>query len=153
MLKMQRWLEYHNYRRGKRSRNVQMKEKVALQRDLYLKTLFANANAPPDKQLPEVYLDESYIHQHYHKNNNSCWDPNDEQDIQFGKAPAKGNRYCFLYAIQGPNPWVFTLDNSDNDRDAQLQNKLKLGELQPQNRGGVVEGTVWSCCLQQKTTT
>ena len=98
----------------------------------------------------EVYLDESYIHQHYHKNDDSCWDPNDEQDIQVGKAPAKGNRYCFLCAIQGPNPRVFTPDDSENDRDARLLDKLKLDQLGMADRGGIVDGSVWAFCPQQK---
>eukprot|EP00977_Amphora_coffeiformis_P020022 scaffold7808_cov184-Amphora_coffeaeformis.AAC.1 len=103
---VRRWLCRHDYRRGRRSGNIRMKEHVAYQRDIYLKTFFHNRSLPINEQLREVYLDESYIHQHYHKSDDSLYDPNDDQDVQYGKRPAKVNRYCFLAAIQGPNPRI-----------------------------------------------
>ena len=104
----------------------------------------------PSKRLREVFLDESYIHQHYHKFFDSLWDPNDEQDLQIGKDANKGNRYCFLCAIQGPNPRVFQPDNGANANDAKLLDKLKLSQLEKKDRGGVVPGTVWTFCPQKK---
>ena len=148
---MRRWLQRNGYRRGKRSGNIVMKEHIALHRDLYLKAFFANRALPIEEQLWEVYLDESYIHQHYKKNNDSVWDPNDDQDLQFGKEKNKGNRYCFLCAIQGPNPQVFQpTDDECNDEEAKLFDKMTLSTLETKDRGGVVPGSVWAFCPQQK---
>ena len=148
---MRRWLERNGYRRGKRSGNIVMKEHIALHRDLYLKAFFANRELPPAEQLREVYLDESYIHQHYKKSNDSIWDPNDDQDVQFGKDKNKGNRYCFLCAIQGPNPQVFQPSDTEcNNAEAKLFDKMTLSTLPKEDRGGVVPNTVWAFCPQQK---
>ena len=76
-------------------------------------------------------LDESYIHQHYHRNDDSLWDPSDEQDVQVGKAPTKGRRYCFAAAIQGANPRVAV-------------------PTQSKDKAGLVDGTVWAFCPQKK---
>ena len=100
---VQRWLKRNHYRRGKRSGNIVLKEHIAAKRDKFLIEFFANRSLPQETQLREVYLDESYIHQHYKKNTDSLYDPNDEQDLQVGKEKNKGHRYCFLCAIQGPN--------------------------------------------------
>ena len=130
-----------------------MKDNISVRRDQYLNQFFANWALPQEKQLQEVYLDESYIHQHYKKDADSIWDPNDKQDIQIGKLPNKGNRYCFLAAIKGPNPLVFQYsDKDDNSIDnARLHEKLLLQQItEEDNRGGVVDGFVWTFCLQQK---
>ena len=148
---MRRWLQRNGYRRGKRSGNVMMKEHITLHRDLYLKAFFENRALPADQQLREVYLDESYIHQHYKKTNDSVWDPNDDQDIQYGKEKNKGNRYCFLCAIQGPNPRAFQpTDTECNNEEAKLFDKMTLSTLPKNDLGGVVPGTVWAFCPQQK---
>eukprot|EP00977_Amphora_coffeiformis_P022112 scaffold10488_cov92-Amphora_coffeaeformis.AAC.1 len=64
---VQRWLQRNHYKRGKRSGNIVFKEHIAAKRDKYLIEFFANRSLPPETQLREVYLDESYIHQHYKK--------------------------------------------------------------------------------------
>ena len=97
-----------------------------------------------------MYLNESYIHEHYKKDADSVWDPNDNQDLQVGKLPNKGNRYCFLCAIQGPNPRVFDYSDIVKDEEARLMDKLTLVDLIPTDRGGVVEKSVWSFSPQQK---
>ena len=141
----QRWLVSNDYRRGKRSGNVVLKEHIKLHRDRYLQAFFANrAIENPCKRLREVYLDESYIHQHYKKDVDSIWDPNDEQDIQVGKLPNKGNRYCFLCAIQGPDPSWYS-PNHDAERDKKVE--LEMPKLL---KPGVVPGSVWTFCPQQK---
>lgn len=148
---MRRWLERNEYRRGRRTGNIVMKEQIALQRDVYLKAFFANRSSPAEERLREVYLDESYIHQHYKKNNDSLWDPNDDQDVQFGKEQHKGNRYCFLCAIQGPNPRVFEpTDTTCQDEEAKLLDKLTLSSLPKHDRGGIVTNSVWTFSPQQK---
>ena len=98
---------------------------------MYLWTYFENRAKPPETQLREVMMDESYIHEHYHKCDDSCWDPNDDQDIMMSKAPAKGRRYCFAAAIQGPDPRVESPST-------------------PEERAGLVPNTVWAFCPQKK---
>ena len=145
----QRWLRKNHYKRGKRSGNVVLKEHIALKRDQYLTTFFTNRSTPQESRLREVYLDESYIHQHYKKDVDSLYDPNDKQDLQIGKDKNKGNRYLFLCAIQGPNPRVF--EPSTDIENGRLLDKLNLAQVTLQSdRGGVVPGTVWAFCPQQK---
>ena len=45
-----------------------------------------------------VYMDESYIHKNYCRDDDSLYDPNDEQDLET-KAMHKGSRYSFIAAI------------------------------------------------------
>jgi hypothetical protein len=72
----------------------------------YVQALFTNEALPKGERLRNVYMDESYIHEHYNKNDWSVWDPKDVLDIQHGKSKDKGRRYCFAAAIQGPDPFV-----------------------------------------------
>ena len=81
-----------------------MKQHVAFHRDYYLAAFFANREKPQHEWLREVYLDESYTHQHCHKFDDSIWNPNDEQDLQVAKLKHEGNLHCFLCAMQGPDP-------------------------------------------------
>jgi hypothetical protein len=86
----QRWLsEFGGYNRGKRKNLVPSEQQVA-KRHHYLREFFGNRAKPPEEQLREVYTDQSYIHEHYHWNNDSIWDPNDEQDVQHSKDQYKG---------------------------------------------------------------
>ncbi|ETV75966.1 hypothetical protein H257_09924 [Aphanomyces astaci] len=50
-----------------------------------------------------VYLDESFINQHYKKNDISMYDPKDKLDVK-PKARHKGRRYCFIAAIVDGGP-------------------------------------------------
>ncbi|KAG9408508.1 hypothetical protein AC1031_022126 [Aphanomyces cochlioides] len=45
-----------------------------------------------------VYLDESYVHHHYKRRDDSLYDPNDPVDVQ-QKPQHKGKRICFIGAI------------------------------------------------------
>ncbi|ETV83337.1 hypothetical protein H257_04088 [Aphanomyces astaci] len=45
-----------------------------------------------------VYLDESFIYQHYKRHNDSLLDPSDDLDVQ-RKETHKGRRYCFIAGI------------------------------------------------------
>jgi len=128
---VRRWLQKNSYNRGRRTGNLVMKESVILHKHRYLHRFWANRNAPPEERLREVMLDESYIHQHYHRNDDSLWDPSDEQDVQIGKAPAKGRRYCFAAAIQGANPRIAV-------------------PVETKDKAGLVDGTVWAFCPQKK---
>jgi hypothetical protein len=97
----------------------------------YLRTFFANRAKTPEERLREVYTDESYIHEHYHCNEDSLFDPNNEQDVIYQKEKHKGRRYCFCAAIRGPNP---------------------LGEEATEDdKTGLVPGSVWAFCPQKKS--
>ena len=78
-------------------------------------------------------MDESYIHKHYHRNNDSLWDPSNNCDVHHLEAKAKGQRYCFACAIQGPNPCAE--EGSDNVDD----------------KAGLVKGTVWAFSPQKSS--
>ena len=126
-----RWLAFNHYKRGKRTGNLVMKASVILSKHKFLKRFFGNRLDPVNKRLREVMLDESYIHEHYHRNDDSIWDPSDEQDVQQGKSPAKGRRYCFAAAIQGKNH-----KNPDYTK--------------AKDKAGLVDGSVWAFCPQKK---
>lgn len=65
----------------------------------------ANLALPPDQRLRVTALDESYIHEHYNFfRKHSLYDPSDTEDMQEGKAPGKGKRWCFAAAIQEASP-------------------------------------------------
>jgi hypothetical protein len=82
--------------------------------------------------LREVYADESYIHKHYHRNDDSLWDPNDDQDVIYQKEKHKGHHYCFCAAILGPNP------------------RVEATEAEVEDKAGQVPGSIWAFCLQKK---
>jgi hypothetical protein len=75
-----------------------MNNSIVTKRAVYLKMLMRNRKAAPSERLREVYLDESYIHQHYNRLEDSLFDSNDEQDEQL-RVQHKGKRYCFLSVI------------------------------------------------------
>ena len=139
------WLSRNGYRRGKRKGNLALRENIRVKRDVFLKEFFANrAETDPSKRLREVFLDESYIHQHYNKNEDSLWDPSDDQDVQYSKAPQKGNRYCFLCAIQGPAV------EYDHDVDCKVEFLSREQPSRTEDMAGVVPNSVWTFCPQDK---
>jgi transposase len=68
---------------------------------------------------------------HCNRSDDSLWDPSDNLDIPFGKSKHKGRRYCFAAVLQGPDPLV--------------DNPKITSEV-----AGLVPGTVWAFCPQQK---
>jgi hypothetical protein len=76
-------------------------------------------------------MDESYMHEHYHPNEDSLFDPSDDQDVIYQKEKHKGHRYCFCAAIQGPNP-------------------LRGDGEAPEDLAGLVPGSIWAFCPQKK---
>ena len=127
-----RWVkDFAGYNQGKRKGNLVPSAENVAKKHYYLRKLFENANQPAEARKREVYTDESYIHEHYHRNDDSIWDPNDEQDLQTSKDKHKGRRYCFCAAIQGPNPRVA---NPSLDCD----------------KAGVVRESLWIFCPKKK---
>ena len=95
----QRWLSSKGFKRGAKSGSIGLKPHIVAWRNSYLRKVLSNRSLPESVRYQEVYLDESYIHLHYCRYENSLYDPNDEQDEQIRK-PNKGKRICFLSAIK-----------------------------------------------------
>jgi transposase len=94
---VQRYLLALGYKRGKKKgmQNYRLREENIRKRDEYVQLMTA-VNQDPARRV--VYMDESYIHKNYQRNDDSLFDPNDEQDMEV-KAMHKGRRYCFIAAI------------------------------------------------------
>jgi hypothetical protein len=128
---VRRWIERNGYQRGRRKGNLVLRADIAVKRNIYLQEFFKNRKLPRNEKLREVYLDESYIHEHYHRFDDSLWDRTDDQDVQIGKMKHKGCRYCFFAAIQGTDP--------------RLEDPITCVE-----KGGLVRGSLWAFCPQAK---
>jgi hypothetical protein len=134
---VRRWLaEFGGYERGKHKGNLVPSEANVTKKHHYLRTFFANRAKPPRERLREVYTNESYIHEHYHRNEDSLWDPIDDQDVIYQKEKHKGRRYCFCTAIQGP---ARPLCGSGSTSGARGQSRagawIDLGLLPPKEGG------------------
>ncbi|ETV64356.1 hypothetical protein H257_18740 [Aphanomyces astaci] len=95
---VQRILKRQGYRRGKKagSSSYHLSKSNVLARDSYVKVMHPVVCASPNASV--VYLDESFIHQHYKRHNDSLFDPSDDLDVQ-RKENHKGRRYCFIADI------------------------------------------------------
>ena len=73
------------------------KEKTenVLKRDFYIQKMLH-----PDvmEKCCIMYMDKSYIHQHYSQHDESLYDPDDKEDLD-PKQSHKGRCYCFIAAI------------------------------------------------------
>ena len=103
---VQRYLSRHGFSRGD-SATVPIQETGAIReaRIQYLQRLIDNESLPPEQQLRIVDLDESYIHHHYRRHNDSLFDPNDA-DFRQPRTQKKGKRLCFVDAIRKSNPFM-----------------------------------------------
>jgi transposase len=124
------FLTRNGFRRGKRTDRVSVNPEHIAWRNRYVRKLLQNRAKDASERLREVYLDESYIHQHYNRLEDSLWDPNDEQDLSY-RAPAKGRRYCFAAAIQGPSARATAESSLQKDK------------------AGLVRGSFWAFCPQR----
>ncbi len=96
---IQRWLVINGFQRGAKSGKIGLKPHIIAWRNKYFGRLLGNRTQNDESKLRGIYLDESYIHQHYVRHEDSIFDPNDEQDIQL-KKPNKGRQICFLAALR-----------------------------------------------------
>jgi hypothetical protein len=78
---VQRFLARRGLKRGKNkgSQTYHLSQKNKILRDAYVQTMVAKVSA--EVQHPVVYMDESYIHQHYAHHHDSLYDPNDTKDV------------------------------------------------------------------------
>ncbi|RHY79262.1 hypothetical protein DYB30_004039 [Aphanomyces astaci] len=95
---VQRFLKCQGYRRGNKagSSSCHLPKSNVLARDSYVKVMHLFMGASPKTSV--VYLDESFIHQHYKRHNDSLFDPIDDLDVQ-RKETHKRRRYCFIAGI------------------------------------------------------
>jgi hypothetical protein len=97
-----RFLVRNGYCRGTKKGSISVSPENIAKRDLFLQTIIKNRALPPGQRRREVYLDESYIHHHYQwKPSENLYDPADKHEYG-SKDKHKGERYCFVCAIQGP---------------------------------------------------
>ncbi|RHY18245.1 hypothetical protein DYB36_012825 [Aphanomyces astaci] len=106
---VQIYLDKLGFKRGKRrgKATYSVSSAHAAARDIYvqkMKNLDANT--------PVVYMDESYIHHHYTRHQDSLFDPTDDAPL---KEKHKGRRMCFIAGIMafrasGANSTVVALD-------------------------------------------
>ena len=101
---VQRYLSRHGFSRGD-SATVPIQETAAIReaRIQYLQRLIDNESLPPEQQLRIVDLDESYIHHHYRRHNDSLFDLN-EADFRQPRTQKKEKRLCFVAAIRKSKP-------------------------------------------------
>jgi len=93
---VQYFLKKHGYKRGKRSgkTSYRISPQHALARDAYVQYMVPVVTVAPKR--PVVYIDESFIHHHYSRHNDSLFDPEDETET---KPKHKGRRFCFIAGI------------------------------------------------------
>ena len=96
---VERWLSRHGFKRGARSGKIPIEPRIIAWRNSYLRELTKNRNANSDEKYQCVYLDESYLHQHYCRNKDSLYDPNDEQDVLL-KNPTQRQKNLFYCCNQ-----------------------------------------------------
>ena len=103
---VQCYLSRHGFSRGD-SATVPIQETATIRevRIQYLQRLIDNESLPPEQQLCIIDLDESYIHHHYRRYNDSLFDP-DDADFRQPCTQKKGKRLCFVAAIRKSNPFI-----------------------------------------------
>lgn len=101
---VQRWLVSHGWERG-RGGKVRLKETPELleKRRSYMYAVKKNREAPVGQRKREAFTDESYIHQHYHRDDRTLYDPKDVADVAKKKHRSKGDRYNMIGVILGPD--------------------------------------------------
>lgn len=93
----------------------------------YLSAIECNRGSVAPRR--EVYLDESFIHQHHQRKFDSIYDPN----VDVGNLPIakmKGRRLCFIAAMVGKNPLQ---DTNDFDKAQLIRESVFIFEGNKQN--------------------
>jgi hypothetical protein len=104
--KVLRLLQAFGYQRHKRTGYIVPTLANLMEREEYLRLFFLNRRRNRGDRLREVYVDEGYIHEHYHGKDVSSCNPDDGDDVKLGKDSAKERSLFFATAIQGPDPRV-----------------------------------------------
>lgn len=126
----QRFIERAGFRRGqpKKQMDVVTKKKVAVARDMYLFEVWNNRNQGRDseRRYRRVFLDESYIHHHYHHQHLSIFNPADAAFIP--REQYKGRRFCFIAAMIEADPNVEEQDRKEDDKAHVMLDTLDIFE-------------------------
>ncbi|OQR85314.1 hypothetical protein ACHHYP_11956 [Achlya hypogyna] len=87
------------YKRGNKKGTLGMRlaESNRVHRNAYVRRMYPFTRGD-SRHRTIVYTDESFVHHHYKRHDDSLYDPNDEQDLQI-KEKHKGARFCFIGAI------------------------------------------------------
>lgn len=96
-----RWLTRCGFERGKRRGKWKWDDTLELKRKraAFLELMNQIESAKDGESFRFVYLDESYIHKHYHDlHRNSMFDPTDDNDCT-SRWCYKGSRFCFAAMI------------------------------------------------------
>ena len=94
---VQRYLKKKGFKRGSKSKNVQISPVIQAWMDQYIRTILCNRSMPESTRLQEVYTDESYIHHHHKSVRENLY----FLDVDyFLKTQRKGKKLCFVAAIQ-----------------------------------------------------
>ncbi|EGD82669.1 hypothetical protein PTSG_03330 [Salpingoeca rosetta] len=121
---VQRYLESLGYERGQRGgcTTYMEKEEVLIKRDAYITQMIKARQ----QRRRIVYLDESYIHHHYRRHDESLYDPGDNRLLP--KQKHKGRRFCFIAAIISSDPAVPEAERSEEHRAQLLPETLDIFE-------------------------
>ena len=98
---VQRFIVRMGLSRGKRPGHISYHERqeVLAQRDAYVVRMLQVR-----KQRRLVYMDESYVHHHYGRHQDTLYDSEDTRPVP--KRQHKGSRFCFIAAILSEDPAV-----------------------------------------------
>ena len=78
---VQRYLRAVGYTRGKKMKQVQMKDYILVRCNYFCRRIHQNERAPEGEKKRLCFLDKSYLNQHYHFNDVTIYYPNNDQDL------------------------------------------------------------------------
>ena len=123
---VRRYLVDMGFQRGHRAGfDCRLKNKIAVLRDSYLLTLQSNRDNCAGQRRRIVYMDESYIHEHYTNHDDSLFYPHDPHPY-VKKKRFKGRRYCFVGAILGPDTNVSEGSRCESERASFMMEMLDI---------------------------
>ncbi|KAH9087757.1 hypothetical protein LEN26_019822 [Aphanomyces euteiches] len=97
----QAYLSKHGFKRGSQRGGYGLSHDVIVKRDMYVSFIARSIFKLPKSTI--VYIDESYIHHHYTRANDSVYHPHDVGP--FPRKPRhKGRRLCFIAGIVEDGP-------------------------------------------------
>lgn len=76
---VQRYLNRRGFARGRKKGAISIRLQHIAWRNRHIRLLYKYRSMPFEERLQEVYLDESYIHQHYAQVDDSLYDPTDSE--------------------------------------------------------------------------
>ncbi len=96
---VRRYLSRNGFQRRRVTGKVQFNAQHIARRNEHVIKILENRAKSDNERFPEVYKDESYVHQHHDQFMNNLYHPT--TGFPEGKTPHKGRRLCFVAAING----------------------------------------------------